>query len=143
MCLSPSTHLHHAQHLHPHINRELPCHLVAESEVGIAFLDIRPCARGHTLVVPRQEVDVFFELDADTLARLMVFAKQVAGALARAIECKCVGVLIVGTEVPHAHMHLIPLQEEKQVGVTARKLKFTPEEMAETAALIRARLADG
>ena len=119
------------------IQGEIPSHKVAESEHCVAFLDINPVARGHTLVVPKKEVDDFFNLDDETLAQLMIFAKQVARAIARAIECKRVGVMIVGTEVPHAHMHLIPFQKERQVSVTAPKLKFTAEELAEIAASIR------
>ena len=124
------------------IQDEIPCHRVAESEHCLAFLDINPIARGHTLVVPKVEVDAFFDLDDEMLARLMVFAKQVAQAIARAIECKRVGVMVVGTEVPHAHVHLIPFQKERQVSVTAPKLKFAAEELAEIAALIRGRMIE-
>ena len=115
------------------INGEIPCYKVAESEDFLAFLDINPVAKGHTLVVPKKEVDYLFDVDDDTLAGLMVFSKKVAHALDKAIECKRVGVIVVGTEVPHAHVHLIPFQRESQVSVTAQKLNFTKEEMVEIA----------
>jgi len=119
------------------INGEIPCYKVAESEHFLAFLDINPVAKGHTLVVPKKEIDYLFDLDDETLAGLMVFAKKVAKALDKAIECQRVGVMVIGTEVPHAHVHLIPFQREIQVSVTAPKLKFTQEEMAGIAATIR------
>ena len=111
---------------------------MAESEEFLAILDIFPVARGHTLVIPKKEVDYLFDVDDDTLAGLMVFAKKVAKALDATIECKRVGVMVVGTEVPHAHVHLIPFQRESQVSVTSPKLKFSNEEMAEIAAALRA-----
>ena len=120
------------------INGEIPCHKVAETEDCLAFLDINPIARGHTLVVPKKEVDAFLDLDDATMASLMIFAKRVAGALDRCLECQRVGVMVIGTEVPHAHVHLIPFLQERQVSVTAPKLKIAPDEMAEIAALIRA-----
>ncbi|MBI5914864.1 MAG: HIT family protein [Bacteroidetes bacterium] len=120
------------------VNGEIPCHKVAESEEFLAFLDISPVARGHTLVIPKKEVDYLFDVDDNTLAGLMVFAKKVAKALDATIECKRVGVMVVGTEVPHAHVHLIPFQRESQVSVTSPKLKFSNEEMAEIASALRA-----
>lgn len=122
------------------INGEIPCYKVAESEDFLAFLDINPVAKGHTLVVPKKEVDYLFDVDDDTFAGLMVFAKKVAKALDKAIECKRVGVMVVGTEVPHAHVHLIPFQRESQVSVTAKKLEFTKEEMAEIAIMVSGEL---
>ena len=115
------------------INGEIPCYKVAESEHFFAFLDINPVAKGHTLVVPKDEVDYLFDLDGGTLAGLMLFSKKVAKALDKAIACKRVGVMVIGTEVPHAHVHLIPFQRESQMSVTAPKLHFTKEEMAEIA----------
>jgi len=112
------------------VNGEIPCYKVAENEDFLAFLDINPVAKGHTLIIPKKEVDYLFDLDDETLAGLMTFAKKVAHALDKAIECKRVGVTVVGTEVPHAHIHLIPFQRETQVSVTAPKLSFTKEEMA-------------
>ncbi len=120
------------------INGEIPCYKVAENEDFFAFLDINPVAKGHTLVVPKKEVDYLFEVDDDSLGGLMVFAKRVAKALDKAIECQRVGVMVIGTEVPHAHIHLIPFQRESQVSVAAPKLSFPKEEMAEIAAEISA-----
>ncbi|MBK8563083.1 MAG: HIT family protein [Saprospiraceae bacterium] len=120
------------------INGEIPCYKVAESADFLAFLDINPVAKGHTLVVPKKEVDYLFDVDDESLAGLMVFAKRVAKALDKAIECQRVGVMVIGTEVPHAHVHLIPFQRESQVSVTAPKLSFPKEEMAEIAAKINA-----
>lgn len=115
------------------INGEIPCYKVAESEHFLAFLDINPVAKGHTLIVPKEEVDYLFDLDGGTLAGLMLFAKKVARALDKSIACKRVGVMVIGTEVPHAHVHLIPFQRESQMSVAAPKLKFSDEEMAEIA----------
>ncbi len=120
------------------INGEIPCYKVAESEDFLAFLDINPVAKGHTLVVPKTELDYLFDMDDESLAGLMVFAKRVAKALDKAIECKRVGVMVIGTEVPHAHVHLIPFQRESQVSVTAPKLSFSKEEMAAIATNIKA-----
>ncbi len=119
------------------VNGELPAYKIAEDDKYLAFLDINPLAEGHTLVIPKQEIDKFFELDDDLLAGLMVFAKKVAAALEKAIECKRVGALVVGTEVPHAHLHLIPFKHEPQVCITAPKLKFTHEEFEQIAEKIR------
>jgi histidine triad (HIT) family protein len=120
------------------INGEIPCYKVAESSDFLAFLDINPVAKGHTLVVPKKEVDYLFDVDDESLAGLMVFAKRVAKALDKAIECQRVGVMVIGTEVPHAHVHLIPFQRESQVSVTAPKLSFSMEEMVDIAAKINA-----
>ncbi|MCF8246907.1 MAG: HIT family protein [Saprospiraceae bacterium] len=124
------------------INGEIPCHKVAESEYFIAFLDINPVAKGHTLIVPKEEVDYLFDLDGGTLAGLMLFAKKVARALDKSIACKRVGVMVIGTEVPHAHVHLIPFQRESQVSVTAPKLKFSNEELAEIAKTVSGNFVD-
>jgi histidine triad (HIT) family protein len=122
------------------VRGEIPCHRIAESEQYLAFLDINPIAKGHTLVIPKTETDYLFDLEDETLSGLMIFAKQVSRALDQAIECKRVGVMVIGTEVPHAHIHLIPFQQERQVSVTAPKMKFSSEELAEIAATIRAQL---
>ena len=124
------------------INGEIPCYKVAESADFLAFLDINPVARGHTLVVPKVEIDYLFDMEDDALAELMRFAKKVAQALGKAIECKRVGVMVIGTEVPHAHVHLIPFQRESQMSVAAPKIKFTKEEMAEIAAAIGGMMND-
>jgi histidine triad (HIT) family protein len=120
------------------INGEIPCYKVAENEEFLAFLDINPVAKGHTLIVPKKEIDYLFDVDDDSLGGMMVFAKKVAKALDKTIECKRVGVMVIGTEVPHAHVHLIPFQRESQISVTAPKLSFPKEEMAEIAAKISA-----
>jgi histidine triad (HIT) family protein len=120
------------------INGEIPCYKVAESADFLAFLDINPVAKGHTLVVPKKEIDYLFDVDDERLSGLMVFAKRVAKALDKAIECQRVGVMVIGTEVPHAHIHLIPFQRESQVSVTAPKLSFSKEEMAVIATNIKA-----
>jgi histidine triad (HIT) family protein len=118
------------------INGEIPCHKIAETDSYLAFLDIHPTAKGHTLCVPKK--DYLFDLDDETLSGLMLFAKRVAKALEATIECKRVGVLVIGTEVPHAHVHLIPFQRERQMDLGASKLQFSNEEMAEIAANVRA-----
>jgi len=118
------------------INGDIPCYKVAETETHLAFLDIRPNAKGHTLAIPKIEVDYIFDLTDEQYAGLMLFSKKVAKALDKSIECKRVGVAVVGTEVPHAHVHLIPFQRESQMSIGAGKASYTPEEMAEIAASV-------
>jgi len=122
------------------ISGEIPAYKIAESEKFLAFLDVNPLAVGHTLVIPKQENDYIFDLDDDTLAQLMVYAKKIAIALNTAIECKRVGVLVIGTEVRHTHIHLIPFRTETQMSFTSPKLKFTPEEFSATVEKIKAHL---
>ncbi len=119
------------------VNGEIPCHKVAETEDYLAFLDINPTAKGHTLAIPKKEIDYLFDLDDETLTGLMLFAKRVAKALEKTIVCKRVGVAVIGTEVPHAHVHLVPFQNEKQVNIVGAKMSFSPDELAATAAAIR------
>jgi histidine triad (HIT) family protein len=119
------------------IQGEIPCHKIAENDKFIAFLDITPVAKGHTLVVPKQEVDYFFDLENDLLAEINVFAKEVAVKLQRAIPCRRIGVAIIGLEVPHAHVHLIPLNTMADINFSAERLKFTQEELAAIAASVR------
>jgi histidine triad (HIT) family protein len=119
------------------IQGEIPCHKIAENDKFIAFLDITPVAKGHTLVVPKQEVDYFFDLENDLLAEISVFAKEVAVKLQRAIPCRRVGVAIIGLEVPHAHVHLIPLNTMADINFSAERLKFTQDELAAIAASVR------
>lgn len=107
----------------------IPSYRIAEDDNYYAFLDINPLAKGHTLVVPKVEVDYIFDLDDDALSGLHLFAKRVAIALENTIECKRVGVLVIGTEVPHAHVHLIPFQEEIQMSITSQKLTLDTDEM--------------
>ncbi|MDR3297154.1 MAG: HIT family protein, partial [Prevotellaceae bacterium] len=94
------------------VNGEIPSYKVAEDEHCYAFLDINPMAKGHTLVIPKQEVDYLFDLDAQALSRLVLFAQRVAKAIPLAVPCKRVGVVVLGMEVPHAHIHLVPLNTE-------------------------------
>lgn len=119
---------------------EIPSYKVAESEKFYAFLDISPLAKGHTLVIPRQETDYIFDLDDNTLAEMIVFAKKVAKALDAAIPCLRVGLEVIGLEVPHAHIHLIPMQSERDMNFANPKLKLSPEEMTEIATLIQSKL---
>ena len=110
------------------VRGEIPSYKVAEDERFFAFLDINPRTKGHTLVVPKQETDYLFDLDDRTLADMIVFAKRIARKLKEKIECKRVAVVVLGLEVPHAHIHLIPIQDEKDVDFHKEKLKLSPEE---------------
>ena len=110
------------------VRGEIPSYKVAEDERFFAFLDINPLTKGHTLVVPKQETDYLFDLDDRTLADMIVFAKLIARKLKEKIECKRVAVVVLGLEVPHAHIHLIPIQDEKDVDFHKEKLKLSPEE---------------
>ena len=112
---------------------EIPSYKCAESDKFYAFLDINPIAKGHTLVIPRREVDYIFDMPDDELAEYHVFAKKVATALKRAFPCKKVGEAVLGLEVPHAHIHLVPMQSEKDMIFSNPKLKLSEEEFRETA----------
>ena len=118
------------------VKGEIPSYKVAEDERYFAFLDINPLAKGHTLVIPKQEVDYIFDLDDRTLGEMMVFAKRVAARIKQEIACKKVAVVVLGLEVPHAHIHLIPINDEKDVDFHREKLKLTPEEFQSIASLI-------
>ena len=115
------------------INGEIPCYKVAEDDRFIAFLDVRPLKPGHTLVVPKMEVDYVFDLDEKTLADLMLFAQKVARAMKEVIDCKRIGVAVIGLEVPHAHVHLVPLQKEKDLLFTNPRVSLSHEENAHMA----------
>ncbi len=115
---------------------EIPSYKIAEDNDFYAFLDINPLTKGHTLVVPKKEVDYIFDLDDRTLADMMLFAKRVATRIRREIACKRVAVVVLGLEVPHAHIHLIPIQHENDVDFHREKLRLTPEEFTEIAAKI-------
>ena len=115
---------------------EIPCYKVAEDEKYFAFLDIAPLAKGHTLVVPKCEVDYLFDLDDETLAGMTIFAKRVAAQIKSVTGCKKVAMVVLGLEVPHAHIHLIPMNSEKDVDFSREKLVLTPEEFAEIAAAL-------
>ena len=116
---------------------DIPCHRIAENDEFLAFLDINPLAEGHTLVIPKTEVDYFFDLDAGLLSRINLFAQDVAQKIEAAIPCKRVGVAVIGLEVPHAHMHLIPLQNVADINFERPKLTFTANELAATAERIK------
>ncbi len=117
---------------------EIPCYKVAEDDKYFAFLDINPVTKGHTLVVPKHEVDYLFNLDNDEYAGLMLFAKKVAKAIGQTIECKRVAVAVLGLEVPHAHIHLIPIQSEKDMDFFREKLSLPAQEMSDIATRIAA-----
>jgi histidine triad (HIT) family protein len=119
------------------INGEIPCYRIAEDDRFFAFLDINPLREGHTLVVPKQETDYIFDLDDDTVAGMMVFSKKIATAIKEAIPCVRIGVAILGLEVPHAHIHLVPMNSMEDVNFRNPKLKFTPEEFKATAEKIK------
>ncbi len=119
---------------------EIPCYKVAEDDKFFAFLDINPLVKGHTLVIPKQEVDYIFDLADEDLAAMHVFAKKVALAIGKAFPCKKVGMAVLGLEVPHAHIHLIPMQSEKDMLFSNPKLKLSDEEFKAVAEAIRAAL---
>ncbi len=118
------------------VNGEIPAYKVAEDENYLAFLDVFPTAKGHTLVIPKKEVDYLFDLDDETYAGLQMFAKKVAVGLKKAVPCIKVGVMVLGLEVRHAHIHLVPMQSEKDLLQFSDKTKFPPEEMEALAKLI-------
>ena len=115
---------------------EIPCYKVAENEKFFAFLDINPLVKGHTLVVPKQEVDYIFDLSDEDLAAMHVFAKKIACAIEKAFPCKKVGQAVIGLEVPHAHIHLIPIQNESDMLFSNPKLKLADEEFVAIAKTI-------
>ncbi|WP_243350122.1 HIT family protein [Parabacteroides sp. FAFU027] len=116
---------------------EIPSYKIAESDKFYAFLDISPLTKGHTLVIPRQETDYIFDLDDALLAEMTVFAKKVAGAIKAAVPCKRIGVAVIGLEVPHAHIHLVPLHSEGDLNFSNPKLSLSAAEMALIAESIR------
>lgn len=119
------------------IQGEIPCHKIAENDHFLAFLDITPVAVGHTLVVPKKEIDYFFDLDESLLSEINLFAKEVASKLQKAIPCRRIGVAIIGLEVPHAHVHLVPLNTMKDINFSAERIKMTQEEFESLAEKIR------
>jgi histidine triad (HIT) family protein len=118
------------------INGEIPCYKIAEDENYFAFLDINPLKEGHTLIVPKIETDYIFDLEDKQLAGIILFSKKIARAIKSAIPCKRIGVAILGLEVPHAHIHLVPMDNMEDVNFKNPKLKFSPEQFKETAAKI-------
>ncbi|MDO5664069.1 MAG: HIT family protein [Bacteroidia bacterium] len=119
---------------------EIPSYKIAESEKFFAFLDINPMAKGHTLVVPKQEIDYIFDLDDSLLAEMTVFAKKVAAAIKAVIPCNRVGVMVLGLEVPHAHIHLVPIQKEGDMNLSNPRVKLSKEEFEEIAEKIRTKI---
>ena len=115
---------------------EIPCYKVAEDEKYFAFLDISPVAKGHTLVIPKHEVDYIFDLDDEEYAGLTAFAKKVAAAMKKVMPCKRIGVAVLGLEVPHTHIHLVPINKESDMNFFKEKLSLPAVEMAEIAAKI-------
>jgi histidine triad (HIT) family protein len=119
------------------IARELPAEIIAEDEHFIAFLDIMPLVKGHVLVVPKREVSYIFDLEPIELSSLHLFAQQVAKAMDKTLTCTRIGMAVIGLEVPHVHIHLVPLRTVDDINFTRPKLKLTQEELADTANLIR------
>lgn len=113
------------------IRGEIPCYKIAENEAFFAFLDINPLAKGHTLVVPKRETDYLFSLDDEELGQMMVFAKKVAAAIEKAMPCKRIAVAVIGLEVPHAHIHLVPITNEGDLDFKKEHLKLNQEEFLE------------
>jgi histidine triad (HIT) family protein len=122
------------------VKGEIPSYKIAEDEHYYAFLDINPLAKGHTLVIPKQETDYLFDLEDDLLAGMMVFSKKVARAIEKAIPCKRIGVAVLGLEVPHAHIHLVPINAESDISFSRPKLQLSKEEMEAIADKIRKNL---
>ncbi len=119
---------------------EIPCYKIAEDANFFAFLDINPLTKGHTLVVPKIEKDYFFDLDDNILSGMIVFAKKIAIAIEKTVDCKRVGLTVIGLEVPHAHIHLIPIITEGDMNFRNKKCEVSPDEMAKIAKEISSKL---
>lgn len=119
------------------ISGDIPSYKIADNDKFYAFLDINPMAKGHTLVVPKQETDYIFDLDDTLLGEMIIFAKQIAIAIEKAISCKRVGMMVIGLEVPHAHIHLVPIQKEGDLNLSNPKLKLSSDEFIEIADKIK------
>ncbi len=122
------------------VNGEIPCHKIAEDDNFFAFLDINPLAKGHTLVIPKQEVDYIFDLEDNAYVGLHQFAKKVAKAIEKSVECKRIGTAVIGLEVPHTHIHLVPINNVGDLNFSNPKLELSNEELAEIATAIRKNL---
>ena len=122
------------------IQGEIPCHKLAETDRYLAFLDIRPLAKGHALVIPKEEIDYIFDLPDDLLGGLMAFAKKVGRAIEEVVPCKRIGIAVVGLEVPHAHVHLIPIEAVQDINFSNPTVEMSQEELADLAAEIRKNL---
>ena len=123
------------------VDRDIPAHIVAETDECLAFQDINPLAEGHTLVIPKKEVDYLFDVDDETLSNILPFAKKVAKAIESVVECERIGVSVVGLEVPHAHVHLIPLNSIDDMDFSKIKLSPNQEELGQMAEKIRKTLS--
>lgn len=119
------------------INGDIPCYKIAENEQFLAFLDVFPLVKGHVLVVPKQEIDYIFDLPDQLLADLFLFAKKIAPAIEKAVPCKRIGITVIGLEVPHAHVHLVPMDTANDVNFTQPKIKVDAKEMEEIAQKIK------
>lgn len=124
------------------VNREIPAHIVAENDDFLAFLDINPLVEGHTLVIPKEEVDYIYDLSDDSLAALHLFAKKVATAIEKVIPCQRIGVSVIGLEVPHAHVHLIPIEKMDDMNFSRIKLSPSKDELKATAEKIKSSFAN-
>jgi histidine triad (HIT) family protein len=122
------------------IKGEIPSHKIAENEKYFAFLDINPLVKGHTIVVPKKETDYIFDLDDDTLSGLLLFARPIAKALEKAFPCRRIGIEVIGLEVPHAHIHLLPMSSEADMNFGKGKMKVSHEELADWAENIKKNL---
>ena len=118
------------------VKGEIPSYKIAEDENYFAFLDINPLAKGHVLVIPKQETDYIFDLDEDTLAGMTVFAKKVAVAIEKVVSCKRIGIAVLGLEVPHAHLHLVPINNESDISFSKPRVEMSTEEFSALAARI-------
>jgi histidine triad (HIT) family protein len=119
------------------VNGEIPCHKIAETENFLAFLDVMPLAIGHTLVIPKKEIDYIFDIESNLYADLWKFASQVAKAVEKSVPCKRIGIAVIGLEVPHAHIHLLPLNTVGDINFERPKMKVSTDELAEMAQKIR------
>jgi len=122
------------------VEGEIPCYKIAENEKFFAFLDINPVTKGHTLVIPKHETDYLFDIDDETLGDMFVFAKKIAKAIDKSVKCTRVGVAVMGLEVPHAHIHLIPIVKESDMFFCNAKLKLSQEEFKDIALTIRSNI---
>jgi histidine triad (HIT) family protein len=122
------------------INGEIPCYKIAEDERYFAFLDINPLTKGHTLVVPKQETDYIFDLDDELLSGMIVFSSKISKAIEKSVSCQRIGLAVIGLEVPHAHIHLVPLSNMGDLNFANPKLKLSPEEFKDIASRIKANL---
>ena len=122
------------------VNGQIPCHKIHESDDFLAFLDISPLAEGHTLVIPKKEIDYIFDIEDDLLSALTVFAKKVAKAVEAAVQCERIGVAVIGLEVPHAHVHLVPINGVGDINFEKPKLQMSQDELAAIAEKIRKNL---